>query len=156
MKCITLLTCEKVIIDKEGAHSLINVMLNANVKLQQVQEGQPAEDTLIPNDAVTPMQWWIYTVWNPSSDDVGRAFEQVYQVFWPNNEKLAESTLPFTQKDEKMQQTTFYIGGFPIGQQGKIRVVTWLHFEGRRVSEMAETYIMVNHIEAGTDTPQVK
>jgi hypothetical protein len=156
MKCIALLTCEKAIVDKEGAHSLINVMLIANVERQQVQEGQPPEDISIPHDAVAPMHWWVYTLWLPSSEDVGKAFEQMYQVFWPNNEKLAESALLFTQENEAMQQTTFTIGGFPIGQQGKIRVVTWLHFEGLRVSEMAETYITVNHIEAGSTVPPVK
>lgn len=35
MKCTALLTCEKIIVDKEGAHSIINVMMNAAVSLQK-------------------------------------------------------------------------------------------------------------------------
>jgi hypothetical protein len=145
MKCIALLTCEKIIIDKEGAHSIINVMLNATVTFQQPQSSQPLTDIAIPSNAVVPNQWWIYSLWNPSTEDLGVTFEQVYQVYWPGGEKMMERRLvPFTATD-KLQQTTFSIFGFPAGELGKVRVVTWLDSQGNRVSEISEIHINVDH-----------
>jgi hypothetical protein len=146
MRPVALIACDKIIIDKDGAHSLINVMLNAKVEMQEIQSGQTTSRP-IPPDAVAPTQWWIYTAWEPSVEDIDRVFEQVYQIFWPNGDKLLESSLSFVLHEEKMWQTTFFIGGFPVGQQGKVRIVTWLHFEGRRTSEIAETFITVSHVE---------
>lgn len=150
MKCTALLTCEKIIVDKEGAHSIINVMMNAAVSLQKRPPGEVApspssESVPIPANAASPNQWWIYAAWAPSPDDVGKSFKQVYQVLWPNGDKFAESKLPFTQNTDQMQQTTFYILGLPIGQEGRVRVRTWLDSEGERVSEISETFIDIKH-----------
>ena len=140
MKCLALLSCEKVIIDKEGAHSIINVMLNADVKLQR-----GLEDVSIPLNAVLPHQWWIYSQWNPSLDDVGQTFEQVYQIFWPNEEKFVEGKLPFKQDNEKVQQTTFSIVGFPAGQSGQLKITTWLESHGRQMTDVYRTHVNISH-----------
>ena len=145
MKPIALLTCEKVIVDKDGAHSLINVMLNAKVELHEAQSEQ-STPIPIPNNALAPTQWWIYTVWEPTAEDIEKTFEQVYQIFWPNGDKLLEKALGFILHEEKMWQTTYYVVGFPVGQEGRVRIVTWLQLEGRRVSEIAETFITINHV----------
>jgi hypothetical protein len=146
MKCLALLACDKIIIDKDGAHSLINVMLSAAVTLQETQPGQTPKDIEIPANAVSPNQWWIYAQWEPSSNDVGKSFKAVFQIFWPNGEKLMENKLSFTQLDSRIQQTTVYIGGFPVGQQGAVKVTAWLDsVEGHRVSDIAETHIVIEH-----------
>lgn len=151
MNCKALLTCEKVIIDKDGAHSLINVMLNASIKLQEAQGQAPPRDVDIPSNAVAPNQWWIYTLWEPAMEDVGQSFVQVYEVYWPNGDKLAppehKLQLPFIQRDDKMNQTTFYIAGFPVGQQGKVRIVTWLESQAgdRRTNEI-ENFVRIEHL----------
>ena len=152
MKCLALLTCEKIIIDKDGAHSIINVMLKGQVNLQQIQAGQ-SPHVAVPSNAVTPMNWFIYSLWSPSSDDVGKSFEQVYQVFWPNGDKLTENRLPFTQKDDDMHQVTFSFFGFPVGQQGRIRVFTWLDSGGHRASDMIETYVQLSHAASVSQIP---
>jgi hypothetical protein len=146
MKCVALLACEKLIIDKGGAHSIINVMTNADIKMQALEPGgTPQEVPSPPSDAVAPIQWWAYTLWDPSSDDVRRSFEQVYQLYWPNGEKLREGRLSFVQSDERMQQTSFSFVGLPVGQQGKVRIITWLDSDGHRVSELFETYVRISH-----------
>ena len=147
MKCTALLACEKLIIDKDGAHSLINVMLSAAVVMQQQQPGRLPEQLLIPPNAVMPLQWWIYTVWRPSPSDVEQPFEQVYQLYWPNGEKFAESRLEFVQKETRLQQTSFFFSGFPVGQTGDIKVLSWLESKGQRVSEILETIVHVDHID---------
>src|SRR6266436_8603486 len=137
MKFLALCTCERIIIDKQGAHSLINLMLNAEIQVPQQQQ--------IPANAVVPNQWFIYTMWAPSAEDVGRKFEQVYQVYWPDGEKFSENRLEFTQPDESVQQVTLGLVGFPVGQAGKLRIVTWLDHGGHSVSEIIEASINVKH-----------
>jgi hypothetical protein len=147
MKCTALLACEKLIIDKEGAHSIINVMAKVRVSFQQ-QEGLAGipEDIPIPSNAIAGNQWWIYSNWSPSPSDVGMTFEQVYQIYWPNQEKLIERRLQaFVQNNEEMQQTSFAFIGLPVGQTGKIKIVTWLDSDGHRVSEVIETTVLVEH-----------
>ncbi len=150
MKCTALLPCEKIIIDKDGAHSIINVMQSAAVVLQQQELGQAPQSLPMPKNAVMPMTWWIFSVWKPSSDDVGRSFEQVYQLQWPSGAKFAENRLPFTQKDDRMQQTTFYYLGFPVGEEGELKILSWLDSHGERVSDVIETSIRIDHSNSPT------
>jgi hypothetical protein len=145
MQFVALCTCEKVIIDKRGAHSLINLMLNAEIQATAEQQ--------IPRNAVVPTQWFIYTMWVPSSEDIGKKFEQVYQVYWPDGEKFTENRFEFTQPDDSVQQVTFGFVGFPVGQTGKLRIVTWLDQAGHRVSDLIETSIRVKHVPQGTASP---
>jgi hypothetical protein len=145
MKCTAVLTCEKIIIDKEGAHSIINVMLNAEIVIQKIEASQSPKQMAVPHDAVAPIVWWVYTVWHPSPEDAGKAFDQVYQAYWPNGDKFMESRLSFVLKDEGPMQTTFHIGGLPAGQVGKLKVLTWLDHQGHRVSEINEAYINIKH-----------
>jgi hypothetical protein len=146
MKCHALLTCDKLIIDKDGAHSLINVILHAHVGEQQLQTDTGEWVSIpIPPKAVNPNQWWIYTLWEPSHEDVGGSFEQIYQLYWPNGEKVSESRLSFKQKDEAMQQTSYFYLGFPIGQEGKVRILTWIESKGERTSDIAETHVLITH-----------
>jgi hypothetical protein len=160
MNCKALVACEKVIIDKEGAHSLVNVLLNASIKLQELQAGQEPRDINVPKNAVAPTQWWIYTLWEPLPKDVGQSFVQVYEVYWPDGEKLVlppnRLQLPFVQQNEKFNQTSFYIGGFPVGQEGKIRIATWLESEtGQIQTQQIETFIRIEHLSA-KDEPKAE
>lgn len=122
-------------------------MLSAAVVLQERQPGQLPEQATIPPNAVMPLQWWIYTVWRPSPSDVDKPFEQFYELFWPNGEKFAESKLSFIQKENRLQQTSFFFSGFPVGQIGDIKVVSWLESGGKHVSETLETIVRVDHID---------
>src|SRR5437879_5919714 len=108
MKCHAFCACNKIVIDKDGAHSLIEIMLNAEVRLTEVplgatvSPGAVAAGIPIPQNAVAPTKWWLYTQWEPSPRDVGKTFEQVFQVYWPQGEKFAENRLGFVQKDDRM------------------------------------------------------
>jgi hypothetical protein len=145
MKCIAIVPCEKLIIDKEGAHSIINVMLNAEIALQQIETQKAPQLVPIPTDAVSPTTWWVYTIWNPSSKDVGENFDQVYQLYWPSGDKLLENRLSFRLDKNALMQTTFSFVGLPVGQEGRIRIATWIDHKGHCISEIAETFIYIKH-----------
>ena len=157
MKCTAVLTCEKIIIDKEGAHSIINVMLNAEIVIQKIEASQSPKQMAVPHDAVAPIVWWVYTVWHPSPEDAGKAFDQVYQAYWPNGDKFMESRLSFVLKDEGPMQTTFHIGGLPAGQVGKLKVLMWLDrwiIKDTASREINEAYINIKHRPTvSADTP---
>jgi len=147
MKCHAFVACNKIIIDKDGAHSIIEIMLNAEIRaVRTAVVGNNNSTTIeIPPNAVSPQVWWLYTQWEPSSQDVGEDFEQVFQVYWPNGDKFAETRLQFNQKDDKMNQTSFFFGGFPLGQEGKLRLLTWLDHHGHS-SEVIESFVMIKHV----------
>lgn len=151
MKCAALLVCDRVIIDKNGAHSLINVMTMAAIS---AEAGNPPVPVALPPTAVSPQPWWIFTQWMISSADVGKEFVQHYQVLWPNGEKFAESKLPFVQQNDKPQQTTFFIYGLPVGQKGFIKIFTWLESDEKVVSEKLETYVEITYGEDPTPAGQ--
>lgn len=151
MNCLALLTCEKVIIDKEGAPSL-NVMTSAKIKVQAAEDGKIEERFQVPANAMMPLQWFIYTRWNPAQEDIGKDFEQVYQIFWPNGEKLSEYSLPFKQTNDKVQRTSYSIVGFRVRQKGTLKVITWLNSEGQRISSEAETYMYIEHEPVSANT----
>jgi hypothetical protein len=156
MKCVALLACEKLIIDREGTHSIINVMTNANITMQEMEPGGvPRDVTTPPSNAVAPIQWWVYSLWNPSPEDVGRSFEQVYQLYWPNGEKVREARLPFVQPSDRLQQSSFSFVGLPVGQPGKVRIVTWAELDGHCVTDVSETYLYITHNADMKDRPGI-
>ena len=153
MKCHAFCACNKIVIDKEGAHSLIEIMLNAEIQLNQVTTDGIQAQITVPTNAVSPTQWWLYTQWEPASEDVGKRFEQVFQIYWPEGEKFAENRLEFTQKDDRVNQTSFYYLGFPVGQQGKLRLVTWIDHAGLRFSDIIESHVLIKHKPVSTLSP---
>ncbi len=82
MRLIALLACEKVISDAAGIPSLINVMTAANINVSAVV-GE------LPEDAISPADWWIYTLLEGSEDEIGKRFVLKSTVVWPNGKQFA-------------------------------------------------------------------
>jgi hypothetical protein len=143
MKFLALCACEKIIIDKNGAHSLITIMSNTDINFA-APPGQTLPDE-IPTNAVFPREWWVFSMWQPSDDEVGKTFEQVFEVYWPNGEKFGESKIEFTS-DEKVQYNSLLMAGFPVGQIGNVRVVTWIEKQGSRITEPIDYCLRVKHL----------
>jgi hypothetical protein len=147
MKHIGSFICEKVIIDGRGAPSIITIMQNAHIDTIP-----GAEPQAIPPNAVMPKEWYFFSSWFPSSDEVGKNFEQVYQVYWPNGEKFSEARSEFTVQDET-QYNTLYMQGLPVGQQGDVKIVTWLDHNGHKVSELVERILRIKYGPAPAPPP---
>jgi hypothetical protein len=151
MKLLALCACDKVIIDKNGAHSLVTLLLKVDVFLPaQVQGQQVAQE--IPQNAVIPKEWFIFTMWVPDDEDTGKSFEEAYQIFWPNGEKFGEHRIPFKFEDG-VQQISFAMLGFPIGQVGNLKIITWVEQNGRPVTSPAEYLILIRHAEKLANAP---
>lgn len=135
MKFLALCPCERVIVDKDGQHSLINIIRGFTI--------EPATPTM-SRTAVAPREWSIYTMWRAGPEDIGRTFEQWYQIYWPDGEKFSEENFDFIA-DSDIQQVTLDLVGFPAGQVGDVRIVSWLFLAGHRVSDLIEASIRVTH-----------
>jgi hypothetical protein len=142
MRFLATLACEKVVIDKAGAHSLIEIMSGADIAITP-PPGLLA--TQLPPNAMSPKQWWIFSVWEPNTDEVGKEFEQVYAVYWPNGDKLIDGRLTF-KADDKVQYTSYTILGFPVGQEGKLKISTWIEKGGSRITDPFDYFITIRHV----------
>ncbi|MFZ0707895.1 MAG: hypothetical protein WAM71_20015 [Candidatus Korobacteraceae bacterium] len=139
MKCPIFCACEKVVFDKNETASLISVLQNVDVRVPVTP----------PEYATLPKEWFIFTRWDVSDSEPGKIFEQVWQVLWPDGEKFVEHRAPLNatseKRDDDVRQGYFQLASFPFGQQGKMRLLTWLDFDGQRVSEIEESGFWVQH-----------
>jgi hypothetical protein len=146
MKYLAFFACEKVIIDKNGSHSFINMMINAEIQIP------PTELKQLPANAVSPLLWFMFSLWAPSEEEVGKNLEQVIQIYWPNGDKFHEQRVEFIP-DKNYQQTSMGLNGFPIGQAGPLRLVTWVDDHGNRISDIVEYHLNVRHPTPLFDSP---
>jgi hypothetical protein len=141
MRFLATCACDKLIVDKIGAHSLINVVSGLDIAMS-VPPDAPQQ---IPPSAMLPREWWIFSMWEPRSDEVGKDFEQVIEVYWPNGEKLLDGRLNF-KPDEKVSYNSYQVVGLPIGQEGKIKILTWVESQGSRITEPFAYYITIKYV----------
>src|SRR5882724_2784699 len=102
MNFLAFCPCERVIVDKEGRHSLIGIIRGFTI--------EPATIGM-PRNAVAPREWSLYTMWKVGPEHIGRKFEQWYQIYWPDGEKFSEENFDFIA-DSHLQQTTLDLMGF--------------------------------------------
>jgi len=143
MKFLALCPCEKIIFDKRETPSLITLIQNVEISI--VQEAESSVE--FPLNAVVPKEWFIYTRWQSSDEDVGKNFEQVFQVNWPDGEKFIEQRVQLKPivKDDDLQQSSLQLMGFPAGQPGLIEIATWLDSDGHRMSDIIKCTVRVKH-----------
>jgi hypothetical protein len=62
--------------------------------------------------------------------------------------RLVAGNLTFVQTNDRLNQSTYLIGGFPVGQTGKVKIVTWLEtLEGHQACDKIENYILIEHLK---------
>lgn len=143
MKLLTFLPCEKIIKSEEGTLSLITLINGVVIKI--------AEGETLPSDAVTPMEWWLFSAWDFSEEDVDVNFIQCSRIEWPGGHEFVTARVPFTpQKNEALLRrhtTTQRIRGFPVGEAGHIVATAWLERadNGEKASDVQSWTINVKH-----------
>lgn len=116
-------------------------MSNADIAITPPAGASPS----LPTNAVTPKEWWIFSIWEPQTDEVGKDFEQPIEVYWPSGEKFVELKVKF-KPDERVQYNSTQMLGFPVGQPGKVKILTWVELQGKRITEPFAYYITIKHI----------
>jgi hypothetical protein len=147
MKHMGTFACEKVIFDNRGAPSLLTILQNAHINALP-----GAQPQAIPENAVMPKEWFVFSAWVPSSEEMGKRYEEVCQVYLPNQEKFTETRTEFISK-ERWQYNAIQFMGLPVGREGDIRIIIWLDLDGHRVTELIEYNFRINHGPAPPPPP---
>lgn len=118
-RLLALLVCEKVINDQQSVPSLIGVFQRINI---------PRTAAAMPPNAVNPMKWAIFTMWEHAPEEIGNEFVQRLQITKPNGEKFVDANLKFKPSDSELPQSknTVEIFGIPVDREGDFFVRVWI------------------------------
>ncbi len=131
-----LTVCEKVIIDQQTIPSLIGIFQRVNVSLQ---------DAPLPDNALSPMRWSIFTLWEHVPEEKDIEYIQRTEVFTPKGVKYTEATAKFmiTKPGDLQSKNQIDIFGLPISIEGYMRITVRL--EGIEGSE-SDYQFAITHI----------
>lgn len=137
MKLFLLAPCEKVIQDQESGNSLISLFHAIHVSL-------PVGAETPPHDAVIPRQWAIFGTWELSPEEEGSHLTGVFEVFWPDGRVFTTMGLETADLARSGVAFILRLHGFPLGQNGDLRITHWLERDGAQMSEKSETQVTVS------------
>jgi hypothetical protein len=117
-KLAILAACEKVIIDRVGLPSIINVFQRMNVKLVDP----------IPENAIVPNAWAIFVLWQHTADEQDVEFTQRLEVIAPDGKPFltGETKFKITEVDDLQSKNHIVINGLPVWAEGFVTINVWL------------------------------
>jgi hypothetical protein len=129
--------CEKVIFDTDGPATLVSIFENM---LYQVQ------DAPLPERAVLPNQWSIFTQWEYAPQEAGQEFAQIAVVTAPDGSEFSRVEVPFTKTDptRHLQRIRVNLRSIPIWQEGRVRVDVFL--KGQESAPQGSTGFAIRYI----------
>lgn len=113
-----LAACDRVIFDRVGIASLINIFHRLEM---------PVPEAPLPDDAVSGIRWNVFSQWHHGPDSLGQNYVQHVEVIKPDGTRYADVDLAFTVTEENSytrHQTE--IVGFPIAREGFFKIRVWL------------------------------
>lgn len=112
--------CEKVIIGQgDNNVSLIGILQGLQVN------PRPEGPSEIPANAILPMSWTIFTMWQKEAEDERIAYTQRVALISPTDRVLLESVTAFAMERDSHRIANNLIG-FPIGEAGPHTLKVWL------------------------------
>ena len=113
------LACEKVIYDQDGPASAISIFESMKFRLQ---------DAPLPERAVVPNLWAIFTIWEPEPHETGQQFAQTVKVFAPDGSLFFENdhTVVVPSPEHIQLRMRINVRTLPVWQQGKVQVKVFL------------------------------
>lgn len=116
VKLLVLTPCEKVLSDPFSGQSLIGVFHGLRVALPV------ATDPPMPQDAVVPKDWAIFSKWQLEPHEENLDYSSQIEVFWPNGTPFVNARLQAMQPTKSGMAFINRLNGFPIGQNGALRI----------------------------------
>jgi len=128
LKPYVCVACEKAILAQDGVASLISLFSKIILTV-------PA-GTEIPQNAVAPKEWAVFSIWDPEPGDEIRTYFLCTQILYPDETQYGEiAKSKFNIEVGKRAQMHIQIQGFPIGQTGEYKIRTWIEENQKRVSD---------------------
>jgi hypothetical protein len=136
-KLSILAVCEKVIFDTDGPATLVSIFENM---LYQVQ------DAPLPDKAILPNQWAVFTQWEHTAQEMGQEFAQVVVVTAPDGSEVSRTELAFSKKDpiKNINRARVLFKSIPIWKEGIVRVDVFL--KGQDSAPQASTGFNIRYI----------
>ncbi len=110
--------CERVIVDRVGLPSLINIFQRMNVKLVDP----------VPEDAIIPNQWAVFVLWQHSDSELNVEFTQHLEIVAPDGKIFltGKTTFKITEVDDRQSKNHIIVNGLPVWAEGFISLNVWL------------------------------
>jgi hypothetical protein len=136
-KLSILAVCEKVIFDTDGPASLVSIFENMLY---------PVQDSPLPERAVLPNQWSIFTQWEPTIQELGQEFTQVTVVTAPDGSEFHRLEVEFSRKDPAKSTVRIRVNlrSIPIWKEGPVRVDVFL--KGQESAPQGSTGFNIRYI----------
>jgi hypothetical protein len=86
------------------------------------------QEAPLPERAIVPNQWCVFTLWENNPLEVGREFVQVVRVIAPDGSLFLENEMPFriVSADDIQIRLRLQIQSMPVWQEGKVEVKVFL------------------------------
>jgi hypothetical protein len=143
MKLLIATPGASVIQDPEFGQSLISVFHEIAMKL--------APDAEPPANAMIPKEWCGFSKWGLESDEEGRDYSCQLEILWPDGSTFAKQEIPASQPTRNGISFIFRFTAFPIGQPGRLSILTRLLSAGQQIHPEVEMNVKVR-LEKTLDT----
>lgn len=136
-KLSILAVCEKVIFDSDGPATIVSIF---EQMLYQVQ------DAPLPEKAVLPNQWAVFTQWEHTAEEFGQEFTQIAVITAADGTEFSRSELVFSRKDpiKNLNRIRLQLRSIPIWKEGTVRVDIFL--KGQDSAPQGSTGFAVRYI----------
>jgi hypothetical protein len=141
-RLLTLLPCEKVIVDRDGIPSLVSLFENLNIAPSQ---GENIVE--VPKETVTLQHWAVFSEWEIGEDELDlKKADQILEIQFPDGSLAPmKGRLLFNFPNAGTFRSHQDILGFPVGQEGAYTIRVWLEKDGMPVSEVGTRKLRVIH-----------
>lgn len=119
MELLLVVPCSFVIDDRNSGHSLIGIFHELKILLPP--------DADIPSNAMVPKEWAVFWKFALDPEEEGKDYSLVANFFWPDGTIFAQQTLVATPPTRNGMAFVVRLQSFPLGQSGKIKVVSTLN-----------------------------
>jgi hypothetical protein len=145
-KLSILAICEKVIFDTDGPATVVSIFENM---LYQVQ------DAPLPEKAILPNQWSIFTQWETDPREVGQQFTQISVVTAPDGSEFSRIEVVFSKVDptKHIQRVRVNLRSIPIWIEGRVRVDVFL--KGQESAPQGSTGFNIRYIPKEEDAAKI-
>jgi hypothetical protein len=137
MKLLLAALCDRVLNDPDYGHSLIAVFHAIRIQIVQDAPG-------LPSNAVLPKEWAIFAKYGLESNEEGKDYSITGEIFWPDGSLFGTLTVAAAQPSKDGMAFILKVNGFPMGQNGTIRVLLTLSSSGKTVFGPTELIAKVN------------
>ena|ERR1035438_2166062 len=146
MKLLVFTPCNIVLQDPGLGSSLISIFHGITFKVPTGTE--------LPSNAVMPKEWAIFSKWGLELEEYGKEYTSKIEIYWPDGTEFAKFSLVSEQPTKDGMAFINRLTGFPVGQDGEIRVVQLLEGNGEIVYGPVELIVKINDPAYLVTTPQ--